>query len=264
MCLPAKVLYSKNFLTVLRRKGRYMRQVIKQATLLMSGVLLLGLVPTGPTQAMTVTSFTTDQSLLGPSINNRGTWSPDIAGDPASDSYFLGEVTFVPLQFRFRNFFTFDLTSLSGTATAAFLRIDRGTDLPGNESTETIEFFDVSTDAVTLNNNQGLSQAIFEDLGTGVSYGSFTVLDDRLQFGLLLNEAGLADINAANGFFSIGGSLITNDGNDGFFSGDNLGTTELRIVTVPTVSLPSTMLLFGLSFVVFVAWRYREEKIEKN
>lgn len=45
----------------------------------------------------------------------------------------------------------------------------------GNEPVETYALFDVSTDAATLNQNEGLNAAIFADLGSGTSYGAFDV-----------------------------------------------------------------------------------------
>jgi hypothetical protein len=69
---------------------------------------------------------------------------------------------------------------------------------------------DVSTDAATLNHNDGVSAAIFDDLGGGTSYGSFSI--DIVPFvtevTLPLNVAALMDIQAAaGGFFSVGGKL---------------------------------------------------------
>ena len=39
----------------------------------------------------------------------------------------------------------------------------------------TVEFFDVSTEVSTLNNNAGTSAAVYNDLGSGTSYGTVPV-----------------------------------------------------------------------------------------
>lgn len=98
----------------------------------------------------------------------------------------------------------FDLSGLSGGVTSVTLELQRYQSLAA-----TYSLFDVSTDPVTLNNNTGTSATIFEDLGTGTSYGSFVVAGAGLPTDVLsfaLNAAALADIaGAAGGFFSIGG-----------------------------------------------------------
>jgi hypothetical protein len=71
--------------------------------------------------------------------------------------------------------------------------------------------FDVSTDAATLNRNNGSSPAIFEDLGTGRSYGTLAVNRGLLgDLSFRLNATAVADIEAARGgYFSLGGRLVS-------------------------------------------------------
>jgi hypothetical protein len=97
--------------------------------------------------------------------------------------------------------------------------------------------FDVSTPAATLNANEGTSQTIFDDLGTGTSFGSFPVADgaadDVLSFAL--NAAGVAAFNAARGgFFSTGGS--SSEGAFGYLFGFSfgVGTQQLVVTCLPT------------------------------
>ena len=75
---------------------------------------------------------------------------------------------------------------------------------------------------LTLNFNDGTSASIFNDLGSGTSYGSFVVssvgsYSDILNF--TLNGAALADLNAAiahgDQFFSVGGTLTPSATPDG-------------------------------------------------
>jgi hypothetical protein len=101
---------------------------------------------------------------------------------------------------------------------------------------------EVSTPAATLNDNTGASQTIFDDLGTGTSYGSFPVGEGQ-EFDILsfpLNAAGVAAVNAARGgFFSIGGWTpdVASFGDNFLFSGSEVifeGTQRLVVTCAPT------------------------------
>ena len=102
-----------------------------------------------------------------------------------------------------RNFFSFDLSSAC-QATEVTLQLTRFR----QTGSLTYSLFDVSTPAAVLNANNGTSQAIFDDLGSGTAFGSFPV-DPGAETDILsfrLNPAGVAGFNAARGgFFSIGG-----------------------------------------------------------
>ena len=72
----------------------------------------------------------------------------------------------------------------------------------------------MSTPAAVLDNTSGTNSGIYDDLGTGVSYGSFKVPlvgASSLPESFQLNGNGVAAINAAidggAGSFSIGGTL---------------------------------------------------------
>ena len=239
-----------------------MRQMLQKTGAFLCGLMVMGLVAVGAVQAIT---FTTAQSRFDAGVDNQGWWSPTLNNVDDNDIYFTG----INGVFSLRNFFTFDLTSLSGTATSATLKVTRAFDSGTNGASETLEFFDVSTDATTLNNNTGTSQTIFDDLGSGTSYGSFAVAgsgptNEVLSF--VLNAQALTDINnAAGGFFSIGGSLTDNDGNDSLFGGSGgSGPAQLDITTgpvnPPAIPEPSTMLLFGSGFAALAAWRHKARR----
>ncbi|MDC0937224.1 hypothetical protein OAS39_13145 [Pirellulales bacterium] len=187
--------------------------------------------------------FNTSDSRFDAGVDNQGWWSDTRNANNSSDNYALGSTG--------RNFFTFDLGSLAGTVASATLELRRYS-YTGN-ATETIEFFDVSTDAATLNNNTGTSVAIYDDLGTGTSYGQFEVSNIGSSFELLhfhLNAAAVADINGASGgFFSIGGSLTTNDGDDFVFgqsNGDGIQRLVVEVVPEPRSVTLATSLVLGL------------------
>ena len=93
-----------------------------------------------------------------------------------------------------------------------------------------------------MNANDGRSQTIFDDLGTGTSFGSFRVVggtpDDVLSFPL--NAAGVAAFNATRGgFFSIGGKTPDGEASPdlSFLWGASVGTGTQKLVVT---CLPTT------------------------
>ena len=79
----------------------------------------------------------------------------------------------------------------------------------------------------------------------------------------------LPNINNAGGFFSIGGSLISNDGSDVLFffsnsTSNGIGPVELEITTgsvsPPAIPEPSTILSFGSGLAELAAWRYKTRR----
>jgi hypothetical protein len=202
--------------------------------------------------------FDTSDSRFDAGIDNQGWWSPTQYNVDYNDNYFTGRT----LENGYNSFFTFDLSALDLTGqtlvSATFEAVRYG--YSGQDTAETIEFFDVATDAATLNNNTGTSAAIFNDLGSGTSYGTFAVPayawsnTDTLTFSL--TPAALADIVArAGGFFSIGGALqsITSEGSEpqeGIFGqGSGTGTQRLILQTATTTAEelpePTSLILLG-------------------
>ena len=201
--------------------------------------------------------LTTSQSPFDPGIDNQGWWSPTRINNDSNHNYFTGTSAGDVL----RSFFTFDTSLLPAglgalqSAELVLRRFGNGS----NEATETVGFFDVSTDAATLNNNAGTSATIFADLGTGTSYGSFDV--DGAGTGVetfALNANAVTDITAAlGGFFSIGGSLLSDDGNDAIFSGSGSADPQTLRLTFAGVGVPepATVLLLGAGLAGFGAAR---------
>ena len=112
-----------------------------------------------------------------------------------------------------RNFFTFDLSSLTGPIASATLTIPSNPFGIGYENTSgtasiTYTNWDVSTPIDDLDNGtNGLST--FADLGSGEKFGSALVHDGDLVTTVTLDAAALEDIAAAEGkAFAIGGSAM--------------------------------------------------------
>jgi hypothetical protein len=148
-------------------------------------------------------TFSTSENPFTGATSNQGWWSATQGNNTGNTNIFVGDNAGALLN----NFFTFTLRGLQENVVSATLRIkDVGSssDLPAIYS-----LFDVSTDAATLNANDGTSAAIFNDLGSGDMYASINVLVSPSDpFDIALNAAAIADINAsAGGLFSIGGTL---------------------------------------------------------
>lgn len=218
------------------------------------GAVLIVAVSSASASADVIT-FNTSDRQFDRGVDNQGWWSATGPNVNTNDNYFAGSTcrdsTCSAID-QTRNFFTFDLASLSGTVVSATLELRRSF----NQSpTATYQLFDVSTDARTLNNNTGTSGAIFDDLGTGHNYGVFQVTnggrDDTLQF--TLNGAGRADIQAASGrFFSIGGDVL-----GGFLFGGSdgragSGIQRLVVTTVSPTPEPASItgVLIGITMIV--------------
>jgi PEP-CTERM motif len=112
-----------------------------------------------------------------------------------------------------RNFFAFDLSSLTGPITSATLTIPSNPFGIGYENTSgsasiTYTNFDVSTPIDDLDDGtNGLST--FADLGSGVKLGSTLIGPDDLVTTVTLDPTALEDIAAAEGQdFAIGGSAM--------------------------------------------------------
>ncbi|MDQ3624849.1 MAG: PEP-CTERM sorting domain-containing protein [Verrucomicrobiota bacterium] len=185
------------------------RAICSVSLALLSGIVSLAL----PASADGSLIFNTSDSPFTPGVANQGWWTSTYANEDREQNYAVGRSADLG-GVEFRNFFSFDLRSLDLeglTIVGATLELRRYQYL-SPDPTETLEFHDVSTAAAILNNNVGTSATIFDDLGSGVSYGSFVVSEsgagtETLSFSL--NSAAISDIVAAAGdsFFSIGGAV---------------------------------------------------------
>src|SRR5688572_22081586 len=142
-------------------------------------------------------AFSTSSSPFTPGVFNQGWWAGGDPGDFSSDAnpnYLTGYA-----RSEFRSFFTFDLSSLDltgRTLDGATFEVNGATFFATDSDVEILGLFDVTTSASVVNYNEGLNSTVFDDLGTGVSYGTFEI--GRYPFGsnltFALNQAGLQDI----------------------------------------------------------------------
>lgn len=194
--------------------------------------------------------LTTASSPFDQGVFNQGWW----LGDPGFNNTFNDNIlTGNSSGQEHRSFYTFDLTSpelVGQQIVSATLQMQRFTVVSDNPI-EIIGFFDVSTDAASLNNNTGANASIFADLGTGNTYGLFPISSGDF-FQILdfpLNSTAVSDINAASGgFFSVGGRWMTVTAGDDFGFGGPSGDFPVRLaLEVQPVPEPSNLVLFALA-----------------
>lgn len=166
---------------------------------------------------------------------NQGWWSATAPNVATNATYLTGSHQ----QVVRRGFFSFDLSGLTGRVAAVRLEVNRGR-ANSTDASEMLEIFDVSTPAATLNAG-GASQAIFDDLGSGRSYGTFAVSTSGLAgdvLGFDLGPAAVEDAQAARGgWFSVGLSLVSDDGDDHLF-GVTAFSPVHRLVIELAASIP--------------------------
>ena len=223
-------------------------------------VVVLLMLAVGPLEGATL-FFNTSDSQFTPGVDNQGWWGNVATNNDPNDDYITG--SFTSQANETRSFFTFDLSSLSQTALSATLEVVRYSYLSPDPS-ETLGLFDVTTDAATLNNNTGPDAAIFADLGSGTTYGTFVIpaysFSNTETLTFPLNAGAIANINASTGFFSIGGALLSLNPSDGsyefvFDTASGFGIQRLIVETAASsaVPQPSTLLLLGVGGLVSLA-----------
>ncbi len=231
------------------------KSAIKKFLVAVSMVLVFS----SPTYAASL-EFNTSGTPFHPGFDNQGWWH-SLLGHSQNGNYFVGRESQAAIL---RNFFSFDLSLLSEPVVAASLEIRRfGSN--SQDPTETYELFDVSTDAATLNAFGPANAGIFDDLGTGSSYGAFVVdiggnPTDILHFSL--NNTAVNDINAAaGGFFSLGGALTSAP----FFAFDQTlfgasSSSGIQRLVVKTIPEPTTWLLLATGLGTLVLLKHRKTK----
>jgi hypothetical protein len=209
----------------------------------------------------------TSKDQITPGFDNQGYWSPTLAVGNGYQEYWVGRVGAAGTD-RVRSYFTFSLASIDFSkeqVVSAALELRRyGFPVNRNDALETVEFFDVTTNYLTLNTQEGISQSIYDDLGTGRKYGQVEIPNTgggQDVVTILLNQRAVTDINTlAGGYFSVGASCATCTRDQVVFN--NSGTDGLQRLTLVTAPIPEpaewTMLVAGLLVIGFIARRRRE------
>ncbi|MES2674584.1 MAG: hypothetical protein V4660_10110 [Pseudomonadota bacterium] len=156
-------------------------------------------------------------------------------------------------SFIYHNFFVFDLGNINEPITSATLQV-QSHEVKG---IGTYNLFDVLTPPEMLDMNTADSVDIFNDLGTGTTFGSFNANPGNsfqtLQ--LTLNQSAINAINSADGLFAIGGSFATNFTTSYIFgASDNIEQMKL-ILNTTSVEVPQpgglALLVIGLFSIGF-------------
>ncbi|HVJ84703.1 MAG TPA: hypothetical protein VM452_03605 [Caulifigura sp.] len=159
-----------------------------------------------------------------------------------NDNYFLGSDG----SQETRNWFLFDLSSVTGNIVSAELRLS----LPSytsDDPSEDVGLFDVLTppEILTAGTPSGSAQgmAVFDDLGTGVQYGLRTVTPDDAGsvLSFTLNANGVASLNAASSLWAVGGRMLTWDPDvdvEAIFGGTGSIPGSIRQLVLNTEAIP--------------------------
>ncbi|MEO8328787.1 MAG: hypothetical protein ABI586_02165 [Candidatus Nanopelagicales bacterium] len=166
--------------------------------------------PTSPSQhavdaGLDVHVLSTADNKIYDRGSNQGWWSDRTRGRNRNDNYIVGKCCHA----HYRDFFTFDLSQIGRHVVRADLRVFSASIKGGPFD---FGLFDVSTSAAAVNHNVGRNLAIFEDLGTGDSYGTYEISRDQQHewLNLRLNHAAISDMNDSLGkYFTLGGSMLT-------------------------------------------------------
>jgi PEP-CTERM motif len=113
-------------------------------------------------------------------------------------------------HFELRNFFVFDLASVSGTIVSASLRLNTFYVNFYQQGTSTYTLFDVTTPIASLIAGGTGLVGTFNDLGSGTTYGnrSYTFGDEFQVRDIALLASGVNALQAAvGGQFALGGTL---------------------------------------------------------
>lgn len=198
-------------------------------------------------------------------FTDRGWYSATGGRDPNLKNYVVGDNRGTSCALcldDFRNFFVFDLSSVSAPIVSATIAIPvSGPPIqPGyisGDASENYELHDVVSPISNLLNGTG-GVAVHSDLGSGVVYGSraMTAADIGQTIEMTLNASAIAAMNSNHGLFGIGGSITTLDNlasPEFLFSGSNGrggDRVELRLTLVPE---PATLSLILFTAGMFLA-----------
>jgi hypothetical protein len=244
-------------------------------------VLLLSFTVTNA-QSDLITVLTSDNQLQA-GVNNQGWvntdgWNPN----PTNANYAVGGWN------AYRNYFFFDLSSITEPVIGATLQLQRYVSDFGFQ----YELYDVSSAAVDLieTRTQDFIEAdpnVWEDLGSGTMYGSFFIdsgsTSDILSF--VMNADAIIDINQAisegSTYFAVGGRVpdaetpeamlaVPPDPQPAYLFSYSSGLSAQRLIFETSndfntnepapVPEPATMLLLSSGLIGLIGFRKKFEK----
>jgi hypothetical protein len=196
---------------------------------------------------------------------DRGWYSSDGFHDPSNTNYIAGDFTDPTGSHEHRNFFVFDLSSIAKPIASATLTLLDPLYVSDDPS-ENYELHDVVTPIPSLIAGTG-GLAAFNDLGSGVVYGSrtMTAADKGTVVNIPLNSSAIDAMNNATGPFAMGGSITTLDsitsdefafGFSDILSVDFGGALQLTLAPEPTSAA-----LIAFAAMIFGVQRSRKRSI---
>jgi hypothetical protein len=181
-------------------------------------------------------------------------WYDDLGDTGAGlSNYIAGECTEDRCNgpnHEYRNFFVFEVP-LNRTIVSASLRLWFPNDgFASPTGSEVYQLFAVDANPHVLGHHWDV--AIFDDLGSGTSYGAYTATaaDEHTLVDIPLDAAAVADMNAATGWFAIGGAVTSLDdelNNEFVFgnSGWQHAYLVLQLAPIAPVPVPAAAWLLG-------------------
>jgi hypothetical protein len=205
--------------------------------------------------AVLVTGPTSEASTFLIDATDSGQYSSEGDHAPGNFNYVTGNTSD---RLQRRNFFVFALPATLETILSAELRLTNpGPPNPGyqsDNSSETYVLRDVSTSITNLMAGGSGLTAIYQDLGTGTTYGSVVVsaASNGTIVTITLNESFISAAQAigGGGFIALGGALSTLDSDPKTtefvfgFTGASLSQSKLALTTIPE---PATVVLISLA-----------------
>lgn len=185
-------------------------------------------------------NITTSSGKYHVPATDSGWWSNVAGHEETSMNYYVSKCCEGEI---FNNFFTFNLSGISGTITSASLDL-YNYDIKG--SSLEYRLFDITSPLHAVHSDGESNNPIYLDLMTGITYGShiYNELDSYNYSSILFNADGIQALNNAIGEeFGVGGTLI--------------GGIETPVPEPETYA----MLLVGLGLISIIARRRKQQNL---
>jgi hypothetical protein len=206
-------------------------------------ILVCGFASVCPTTIMhtEAAAFTAQQQTVQPVIVNvedSGWYTQTGFHDPANTNYSVGRSG----RNTYRNFFVFALDTIAGTIKRATLQI---TNPGGSGPPYTYTLYDVTTPSARVRDGGSGLTDIYEDLGSGVMYGSAVpAAVTTTPVHVNLNSAGIAALQAAlGGSFMVGGNYPAGPNENIFGGSEYASPTAVQLILY--VDQPRTPITFA-------------------